>query len=117
MLNQNSESVTNVPVGNNYFSFLETESEVFSSVTYSSLIEKLNEEDASVGVITTTNNKFGEKYKEEDLNKAFIRNIIIWISITLVFVLYFAVTSLVDMSIQKTSILYAKYGCSKSSIN
>jgi hypothetical protein len=50
---------------------------------------------------------------DEDMNASALRQILIWLPIGLIFVLYFTVMSLVDMPIQKNSILYAKYGTSK----
>jgi len=49
----------------------------------------------------------------EDMNKSFIRVIQIWFPIAIVFVLYFVVFEMVNMPIQKNSILYAKYGTNK----
>ena len=39
--------------------------------------------------------------------------IIVWSCIGLAFILYFSVVSLINMPIQKSSILYAKYGTNK----
>jgi hypothetical protein len=40
--------------------------------------------------------------------------IFVWMPIILIVVLYFTVMSMADMSIQKSSILYAKYGTNRS---
>ena len=45
------------------------------------------------------------------------KQIIIWSTIGLIFILYFSVVALVDMPIQKSSILYAKYGSNKGQQN
>ena len=44
-------------------------------------------------------------------------HIIVWSTIGLIFILYFSVVALVDMPIQKSSILYAKYGSNKGQQN
>lgn len=43
--------------------------------------------------------------------------IIVWSCIGLAFILYFSVVSLINMPIQKSSILYAKYGTNKGQQN
>ena len=50
---------------------------------------------------------------DSQMEKATLRNIMIWLHISLAFILYFVVMSLYDMQNQKSSILYAKYGTSK----
>lgn len=47
-------------------------------------------------------------------NQMLLKQIFIWTSIFLAFVLYFAFMGMVEMPIQKTSILYAKYVTSNS---
>jgi hypothetical protein len=49
----------------------------------------------------------------EDMNKSFIRVIFIWFPISIAFVLYFVIYEMINMPIQKNSILYAKYGTNK----
>ena len=44
-------------------------------------------------------------------------HIIVWSTIGLIFILYFSVVALIDMPIQKSSILYAKYGSNKGQQN
>ena len=51
---------------------------------------------------------------QEDMNKAFMRNIIIWSSIGLAIIVYFAVYAMMNMTITKSSILYAQYITTKS---
>lgn len=54
------------------------------------------------------------KLNAEDHRNATIRQIFVWLPITLGVILYFVVIALVDMPIQKNSILYAKYGTMKT---
>lgn len=49
-----------------------------------------------------------------DMNVAFVRQINIWLPIILGFVLYFIIYEMINMPIQKNSILYAKYGTNKA---
>ena len=44
-------------------------------------------------------------------------HIIVWSTVGLIFILYFSVTALINMPIQKSSILYAKYGSNKGQQN
>jgi hypothetical protein len=50
---------------------------------------------------------------DPDFYKATMTQIYIWSSIILAAVLFFTIMALVDMPIQKNSILYAKYGTTK----
>lgn len=50
---------------------------------------------------------------DKDMKQAMLRQIQIWLPISLAVILYFVVVALVEMPIQKNSILYAKYGTSK----
>jgi sterol desaturase/sphingolipid hydroxylase (fatty acid hydroxylase superfamily) len=52
----------------------------------------------------------------QDLQNSLSNEIYYFSMIGLVFVLYFSVMALINMNIQKSSILYAKYGTSKSQI-
>lgn len=58
---------------------------------------------------------FPSKLKEDDFQKALLFQISIWLPIILVLILFFTIITLVDMPIQKNSILYAKYGTTKPS--
>ena len=49
----------------------------------------------------------------DDFNSSSFRCIQIWFPIVLAFILYFVVYEMVNMPIQKNSILYAKYGTNK----
>jgi hypothetical protein len=51
----------------------------------------------------------------DDFNYASLRQIMIWLPIILATVLFVTVMALIDMPIQKNSILYAKYGTTKTS--
>ena len=57
------------------------------------------------------------RMEEENINqfvrKSVNKQIIIWSSIALAFILYFSVMSLIDMHNPKSSILYAKYGTTR----
>lgn len=53
---------------------------------------------------------------EQDMFDMMIRNILIFMPLSLSFVLYFTIMSMVDMPITKSSLLYAKYGSSKTAI-
>lgn len=48
------------------------------------------------------------------MNDMLLKQIYIWLGIGLAFVLYFSVMAMVDMPIQKSSILYAKYGTNRA---
>ena len=54
-----------------------------------------------------------EGTKDSVIENMVRKQIIIWTSIGLAFVLYFSVMSLVDMHNAKSSILYAKYGTTR----
>lgn len=55
-----------------------------------------------------------ESEQEAEVSEMLITQIFLWTSIALVFILYFSVKALIDMPIQKSSILYAKYGTTKA---
>jgi hypothetical protein len=77
----------------------------------------LLEEFQSVNTGNTTNNKTsGVKrgLNDADMNTAFLRQINVWLPIILGFVLYFIIYEMINMPIQKNSILYAKYGTNKA---
>lgn len=66
--------------------------------------------------IHITGNKFGNsRMDNNDFKKSMIRQICIWTPIILFVSLYFIVLAIIDMPIQKNSILYAKYGTTKPS--
>lgn len=54
-----------------------------------------------------------DRMNNNDFKKSMIRQICIWTPIILFIALYFIVISIIDMPIQKNSILYAKYGTTK----
>jgi hypothetical protein len=94
------------------FSFIQEESQY--KVSYAALLEQMNGrmliERTNVAVSTT---KPYNVMNEDDMNAAFIRQICIWLPISLAVVLFFTVFALIDMPVQKNSILYAKYGTTK----
>jgi len=51
---------------------------------------------------------------DSDMTASFIRQINIWLPIMLGFILYFIIYEMINMPIQKNSILYAKYGTNKA---
>jgi len=51
---------------------------------------------------------------DDDMNASMVRQINIWLPIILGFILYFIIYEMVNMPIQKNSILYAKYGTNKA---
>jgi len=57
-----------------------------------------------------------QQTENQDIKKSLTNEIYYFSMIGLVFVLYFSVMALINMNIQKSSILYAKYGTSKSQI-
>jgi hypothetical protein len=51
---------------------------------------------------------------DKDMSESFARQIYIWLPIILGFILYFIIYEMINMPIQKNSILYAKYGTNKT---
>jgi len=51
---------------------------------------------------------------DSDLISSLNRQILIWLPISLGFILYFIIYEMINMPIQKNSILYAKYGTNKA---
>ena len=93
------------------FSFIQEDSQF--KVSYSALLQEMNDR---VLIASDVSNKSSRPYNvlnEDDMNAAFIRQICIWLPISLGFVLFFTIFALVDMPVQKNSILYAKYGTTK----
>ena len=64
-------------------------------------------------IMQETNN---DDSSSKDDHKRLASEIYYFTMIGLVFILYFSVMALLNMNIQKSSILYAKYGTSKSQI-
>ena len=64
-------------------------------------------------IMQETNN---DDSSSKDDHKRLANEIYYFTMIGLVFILYFSVMALLNMNIQKSSILYAKYGTSKSQI-
>ncbi len=78
----------------------------------------LLEETQTVNTGDSTNHKTSAGVKiglnDVDMNAAFVRQINVWLPIILGFILYFIIYEMVNMPIQKNSILYAKYGTNKA---
>ncbi len=94
------------------FSFIQEEAQY--KVSYAALLEQIN------GRILNENTNSGSSIKrpynvmnDDDMDASFIRQICIWLPISLGIVLFFTVFALIDMPVQKNSILYAKYGTTK----
>lgn len=72
---------------------------------------------ANQSTITTTSQPKASVKKgmnSDDMNNSFIRQINIWLPIILGFILYFIIYEMINMPLQKNSILYAKYGTNKA---
>ena len=67
-----------------------------NNVEYNTMIRKLQEDVSAMA------------------NSKLQTQIFVWMPIILIVVLYFTVMSMANMSIQKSSILYAKYGTNRS---
>ena len=52
--------------------------------------------------------------EQSKLGQKTLGQFFLWTGLALVFILYFSVMAMVDMPITKSSILYAKYGISKT---
>ncbi len=81
-------------------------------------IQQISNDDTSnvsVGNVNDSKDKLGAPptMNEDDFKSSMLRNILIWFPISMVFILYFAILALIDMPVQKNSILYAKYGTTK----
>ena len=83
----------------------------------SGLSRKLEEVNAPTVVVPTTKTKTqGKVLSDSDMSDMQIRNILIGLPIVLAIILYYTIMSLIDMPIIKSSLLYAKYGSSKTSV-
>ena len=81
-------------------------------LSYSVLLQEMQTVNSNSG-----NNSKKEavvKMNDSDNKESFYRNIFIWLPITLFFILYFVIYDMVNMSVHKSSILYAKYGTNKA---
>jgi hypothetical protein len=78
-------------------------------------VRKLQDEEllASENEIRTTYS-VPPKMSQDEFKASTIKQIFIWLPITLILVLWGAIMLLADMPIQKNSILYAKYGTTKT---
>jgi len=94
------------------FSFIQEEAQY--KVSYAALLEQINGRILNENTISSSSiKKPYNVMNDDDMNAAFIRQICIWLPISLVAVLFFTVFALIDMPVQKNSILYAKYGTTK----
>jgi hypothetical protein len=57
------------------------------------------------------------RMSDDEFNKTTLKQILIWLPIILSLVLGAVVLALVEMPIQKNSILYAKYGTGRTQLN
>jgi hypothetical protein len=109
-----------------HFSFVQEKEEL--SVSYLTLIQSMSKKTNNVQMrnteqvaLNTDNAPKGVReagtrqatMSDKDYNDSFVRQICIWLPITLGLVLYFVIYALMDMPFQKNSILYAKYGTTK----
>ena len=103
-----NESPSNI---SDEFSFIQEDSQY--KVSYPDMIQQFQKR-----ILTATDDSAPSKMpynvlSQDDMNAAFIRQICIWLPISLGLVLLFTIFALIDMPIQKNSILYAKYGTTK----
>lgn len=108
-----------------YFSFIQTKAEEsFSSASYSALLDSIDDSKANRKVImllaqtqtVTSGSSSPKQMSPDDFNYSMRRQIFIWFPITFALILFTSVWALIDMPIQKSSILYANYVSKKSSI-
>ena len=102
-----------------YFSFIQTETESISSASYPALLQAIGQNSNNKVIVllaseTASNSTINAnpKIKEmnnDDFNYSVRRQIFIWFPIGCSLILLFTVWMLIDMPIQKSSILYANY--------
>ena len=104
-----------------YFSFIQTETESISSASYPALLQAIGQNSNNKVIVllasetasnSTTNSNSKSKSKEmnnDDFNYSVRYQIFIWFPIGCSLILLFTVWMLIDMPIQKSSILYANY--------
>ncbi len=94
-------------------SFVQLEDEGLNiASTYVSLLADLTSKDLS-GLSNRSFTNTNRSMNDAQMMSSTLKQIMIWLPIGLSLVLYFVIMSLVDMPIQKNSILYAKYGTTK----
>ena len=114
----------------NFFSFIETHSELISSSSYPALLQSFSDvkKNHKVIVLLATDTKMTNstgisttnramQMNNDDFSYSLTRQIKIWFPIGIILILYFAVMMLVQMPIQKSSILYANYISKKGNMN
>ena len=95
------------------FSFIQEEEHNIDKQSYRLLLEEFQ----SANSVNTSNHKTAgvrNGMNDVDMNSAFVRQINVWLPIILGFILYFIIYEMINMPIQKNSILYAKYGTNKA---
>ncbi len=102
-----NESPSNKP---DEFSFIQEESHY--KVSYPDVMQEVHMRILTANVGSSLKMPYNV-LSQEDMDAAFIRQICIWLPISLGLVLLFTVLGLIYMPIQKNSILYAKYGTTK----
>jgi hypothetical protein len=99
-------------------SFIEIFSELKEQPSYFSLLQqdvrKLQDEELVVTNESKSTSDVPKMMNENDFKESTLKQIMIWLPITLVLVLWGAIMLLAGMPIQKNSILYAKYGTTKT---
>jgi hypothetical protein len=98
-----------------HFSFIQEDVKIGTS--YVALLQELINEKPTGRLLDeqATNNvvRSSRGLTNEQMQVAMFRQIFIWLPIILGLVLLFTIFALIDMPIQKNSILYAKYGTTK----
>ena len=112
-----------------YFSFIQTQVETISSSSYPALLQALGDNENKVitllarteairpTILAATNQKAVNGMNDADFQYSMKRQIFIWFPITFVLILFASIWLLIDMPIQKSSILYANYVSKKVSMN
>jgi hypothetical protein len=93
-------------------------SELKEQPSYISLLQhdvrRLQDEELVVTNAPKNTSGVPMKMNENDFKESTLKQIMIWLPITLVLVLWGTIMLLANMPIQKNSILYAKYGTTKT---
>ncbi len=91
------------------------EKELTLSLSYGAILAELSKESPIRNLETSGAPpvSYTRSMSDDQMYASTLRNIMIWLPITLSVILYFVIMSLADMSVHKNSILYAKYGTTK----
>ena len=125
ILVENINQVTDIlkNSNNHHFSFVELDAKSVKTYSYNRLLETLSEVNAEEEVLadetaatptTTLTTSSTVKMTEEEENEILFRNICIWTPIGLGLVVFFAVYLMWNMTIPKSTILYATYVTNKN---